>query len=197
MQGEHMRRKNEFKSDKPYSGFWGKLFLTKKQRKGLLKWSLYGVFLIVLSLLQDVVLCKLRIFGATTELVPVGIFLICIIEGAESGSVFALVASLVYLFSGTATGPYSMVFITALAIGVTIFRQALLQKGFGAAVICTAAAILVYQLLQYLMGLFLGLTIPGRIIGFLMTALLSMVTIPALYPIALSIETIGGETWKE
>lgn len=192
-----MRRKNEFKSDKPYSGFWGKLFLTKKQRKGLLKWSLYGVLLVVLSLLQDVVLCKMRIFGATTELVPVGIILICIIEGAESGSIFALVASLVYLFSGTAAGPYSMVFITALAVGVTIFRQALLQKGFGAAIVCTAAAILVYQLLQYVMGLFLGLTIPGRIVGFLMTALLSIVTIPALYPIALSIETIGGETWKE
>ena len=192
-----MGRKNEFKSDKPYSSFWGKLFLTKKQRKGLLKWTLYGAFLIFLSLLQDVVLCKMRILGATTELVPVGIFLICIIEGAESGSIFALVASLAYLFSGTAAGSYSMLFITALAIGVTIFRQAFLQKGFGAALVCTGAAILTYQLLQYLMGLFLGLTHPGRIIGFLVTALLSMLTIPAIYPVALSIETIGGEVWKE
>lgn len=192
-----MGRKNEFKSDKPYSGFWKKLFLTKKQRKGLLKWTLYSVFLIVLSVLQDVVLCKMRILGATTELVPVGIFLICIIEGAESGSIFTLVASLAYLFSGTAAGPYSMVFITVLAIGVTIFRQALLQKGFGAALVCAGAAVLTYQLLQYVMGLFLGLTHPERIVGFLMTALLSSLTIPALYPVALSIETIGGETWKE
>lgn len=192
-----MGRKNEFKSDKPYSNFWKRLFLTKKQRKGLLKWTLYSVLLIFLALLQDVVLCKMRIFGATTELVPVGIFLICIIEGAESGSVFTLVASLAYLFSGTAAGPYSMVFITALAIGVTIFRQAFLQKGFGAALVCAGAAVLTYQLLQYLMGLFLDLTHPGRIVGFLTTALLSIVTIPALYPIALSIETIGGEVWKE
>ena len=189
--------KKEFKSDKPYSGFWGKLYLTHKQRKSLLKWSLYAALLLVLSLLQDVVLCRFRLFGATTELVPVGIFLICILEGAETGSVFALISSLVYLFSGTAAGPYSMVFITALAIGVTIFRQAYLQKGLGAAILCAATAIFAYELLQFLIGLFLNLTIPQRLIGFLLTAFLSSLTIPLLYPVTLSIEAIGGETWKE
>ena len=189
--------KKEFKSDKPYSGFWGKLYLTHKQRKSLLKWSLYAALLLVLSLLQDVVLCRFRLFGATTELVPVGIFLICILEGAETGSVFALISSLVYLFSGTAAGPYSMVFITALAIGVTIFRQAYLQKGLGAAILCATAAIFAYELLQFLIGLFLNLTIPQRLIGFLLTAFLSSLTIPLLYPVTLSIEAIGGETWKE
>lgn len=189
--------KKEFKADRPYSGFWGKLHLTQKQRKGFLKWTLYGVLLLVLSLLQDVVLCRMRLFGATTELVPVAIFLICVLEGAESGSVFALVASLLYLFSGTAAGTYSMLFITALAIGVTIFRQAYLQKGFGAALICVFAAMLGYELLQFAMGLFLNLTISSRWIGFLMTTLLSCIAIPVLYPIALSIEKIGGETWKE
>ena len=188
---------NEFKADKPHSGFLGKLYLTKKQRKQLLKWSLYGALLLFLSLLQDVLLCKIRLLGATTELVPVGIFLICILEGAETGSIFALVASLIYLFSGTAAGPYSMVLITALSIGVTIFRQAYLQKGVAAAALCAGTATLVYELLQFLMGLFLHLTIPSRFVGFLITAGLSMFTIPVLYPIALLIGTIGGETWKE
>lgn len=192
-----MARKNEFKSDKPHSGFWGKLYLTQKQRKEILKWSLYGALLLALSLLQDVVLCRLDLFGATTELVPVGIFLICILEGAESGSIFALVSSLLYLFSGTAAGPYSMVLITVLAVGVTIFRQAYLQKGLAAAVLCAGVAMLAYELLQFVMGLFLGLTIPVRIVGFLITAGLSNIAIPILYPIALSIGTIGGETWKE
>ena len=192
-----MARKNEFKSDKPHSGFWGKLYLTQKQRKEVLKWSLYGAMLLVLSLLQDVVLCRVQLFGATTELVPVGIFLICILEGAESGSIFALVSSLLYLFSGTAAGPYSMVLITVLAVGVTIFRQAYLQKGLAAAILCAGIAMLAYELLQFVMGLFLGLTIPVRIVGFLITAGLSIIAIPILYPIALSIGTIGGETWKE
>lgn len=192
-----MALKKEFKSDKPHSGFWGKLYLTKKQRKELLKWSLYGALLLLLSLLQDVVLCRIHLLGATTELVPVGIFLICILEGAESGSIFALVSSLLYLFSGTAAGPYSMVFITALAVGVTIFRQAYLQKGVAAAILCAGVAMFVYEILQFLMGLFLGLTIPVRLLGFVITASLSVIAIPLLYPIALSIGTIGGETWKE
>ena len=192
-----MAFKKEFKSDKPHSGFWGKLYLTQKQRKGLLKWSLYGALLLVLSLLQDVVLCRVHLWGATTELVPVGIFLICILEGAESGSIFALVSSLLYLFSGTAAGPYSMVFITFLAVGVTIFRQAYLQKGLAAAILCAGTATLVYEMLQFLMGLFLGLTIPVRIVGFAITGGLSVIAIPLLYPLALFIGTIGGETWKE
>lgn len=192
-----MGLKKDFKSDKPYSGFWGKLYLTPKQRKSLLKWTLYGVLLVVLSLLQDAVLCKFRVLGATTELVPVGIFVICLLEGAESGSIFALVASLVYLFSGTAAGPYTMLFVTVLAIGVCIWRQAFLQKGFGAALVCAGTATVALQLLQFLMGLFLQVTIPSRITGFLITAGLSILAIPVLYPIALSIETIGGETWKE
>ena len=192
-----MRFKKEFQFDRPHSGFWGKLYLTPKQRKGVLKWTLYGVLLLVLSLLQDVVLCRFRLLGATTELVPVGIFLICILEGAESGSIFALVASLAYLFSGTAAGIYSMMFITILAVGVTIFRQAFLQKGIAAAILCAGAATLILQLLQFGMGLFLELTIPSRFVGFLLTALMSILAIPVLYPVTLAIEKIGGETWKE
>ena len=189
--------KKEFKSDRPYSGFWGKLHLTPKQRKSILKWSLYGALLLALSLLQDVVLCRVRLFGATTELVPVGIFLICILEGAESGSIFALVSSMLYVFSGGASGIYCMVFITVLAIGVTIFRQAYLQKGIGAAILCAVAAMLGYELLQFAMGLFLELTILSRFPGFLITTGLSSVAIPVLYPLVLAIEKIGGETWKE
>ncbi len=189
--------KQEFKGDKPHSGFWSKLYLTRKQRKSILKWTLYGVLLLVLSLLQDVVLCRFRLWGATSELVPVGIFVICIIEGAESGCIFSLVSSLVYLFSGSAAGPYSMVFITVLAIGVTIFRQAYLQRGFGAALLCAGIAVYAYELLQYCMILFLRLTLPGRITGFLVTATLSVLAIPLIYPAALAIEKIGGETWKE
>ena len=192
-----MRFRKEFKADRPYSGFWGKLYLTRKQRRGLLKWSLYALLLLLLSVLQDVVLCKFRLFGATTELVPVGIFLICILEGAESGSIFALVSAMLYLFSGTASGPYCLVFITGLAIGVTILRQAYLQKGLVAAILCAAIAMYAYMLLQFCMGLFLQVTIPSRIGGILLTATMSVLTVPLLYPIALSIETIGGETWKE
>ncbi len=192
-----MARRNEFQPDKPRLGLIDRLHLTRLQRKRLLKWLLYAFSLVVLSLLQDVILCHVRLFGATTELVPCAIFLICLLEGSESGSVFALIASLLYLFSGTAAGPYCMVFITVLAVLSTLLRQAYLQKGFSAAMLCTVLSLLLYELLVFAFGLFLGLTTPSRIVGFLITTALTCLAAPVLYPLFLRIGTIGGEPWKE
>ena len=192
-----MAKKYEFKPDKPRSGLLSKLFLTQTQRKTLLKWVLYGLMLLVLSVLQDVLFCRARIFGATTELVPCGIFLICIAEGPERGSVFTLIAACLYLFSGTAAGYYCIVFITAYGLLATCLRQAYLQKGFVAAMLCTAAAIVAYELSVFLMGLFLGMTNIGRIGGFIITAIMTLIFAPILYPVVRSISNVGGEAWKE
>ncbi len=192
-----MAKKYEFKPDKPRLGFFSKLFLTQKQRKTLLKWLLYALVLLALSVLQDVLLCRVRIFGATTELVICGIFLICLAEGVESGSVFALIASGLYLFSGTAAGIYSIVFITFLAVAVTYFRQAYLKKGFLAVMLCAIFAITVYEMLVFFIGAFLGMTTLSRIGGFFTTAMLTNLTAPLLYPVIRSISTIGGQAWKE
>lgn len=192
-----MAKKKEFREDRPYSGWLSRFHLTRKQRRTLLKWSLYALVLLVLSVMQDVVLCDLRIFGATTDLVPCGIFLICILEGTQSGCIFVLIASLMYLFSGTAPGTYSVALMTVLGVCASMFRQAYLQKGMGAAMLCTAAAMVLYQFATFAIGLFFGLTILSRWIGFLTTSILSLLTAPILYPICLSIGGIGGEAWKE
>ena len=192
-----MAKKNECRPDKPRSSLLSKLYLTQKQRRSLLKWCLYSVMLLALSILQDVILCRVRVMNATTELVPCGIFLICILEGVDSGSVFALIASLLYLFSGTAPGNYAMVFLVALAVVLCVFRQAYLQKDFASVILCTAIGMIVYELAIFAMGLFLGLTTVGRITGFCITALLTLVAAPILYPIAVSIRSVGGEVWKE
>jgi hypothetical protein len=192
-----MARKYEFKPDKPISGIFSKLYLTQKQRKSVLKWSLYSLVLLLLSVLQDVLLCRFRLFGATTELVPCGIFLICVIEGLEHGSIFSLCASCLYLFSGSAAGNYSIVFITALSVGITFFRQSFLQKGFSAAMLCTAAAMILYELAVFFIGLFLSLTTFGRIGTHCLTALLTLIVAPALHPVLQTISSIGGDVWKE
>ena len=192
-----MARRNEFKPDKPQNGFFSKLFLTQKQRRSVLKWALYSLVLLVLSVLQDVLLCRFRLFGATTELVICGIFLICVMEGMEKGSVFCLCAGCVYLFSGTAAGYYSIVLIPALGVAVTWFRQSFLRKGFSAAMLCTAVATTVYEILVFAIGLFLGMTTAGHIGTFALTAAMTLLAAPVLYPIVKSIGTIGGEAWKE
>ena len=192
-----MSRRNEFKPDKPYSNWLSRLMPTRRQRKTLLKWLLYLLVLLVLTRLQDVLLSRLRRLGAAAELGPCAIFLFCLIEGTESGSLFALITSLLYVFSGSAPGLYSMVLITVVAILVTVFRQAYLQKGFGAAMFCAALAMVLYEMLTFLVGMALGLTYWGRVTGFLITAALSLIAAPVLYPIGLSIGAIGGEIWNE
>lgn len=192
-----MAKKNEFKPDKGPSSLANRLHLTKKQRLSVLKWTLYALVLLLLSVIQDVLMVRFRILGATTELVPVGIFLICILEGAQRGCIFALISACLYLFSGTAAGTYSIVFITVLAVLVTILRQAYLQKGFFPALLCTLLAMTVYETCVFAIGLFLGLTTPGRFAGFAITTGLSLVAMPLLYPITLAIGRIGGEAWKD
>ena len=70
-----------------------------------------------------------------------------------------------------------------------------LSIGFLAALICTAIALLAYQLMTFAIGVFLGLTLWSRFGIFCLSALWTMVAIPVLYPIILSIG--GGDTWKE
>lgn len=192
-----MEKKHEFKPDKPTTGWLSKLYLTQKQRSSILKWSLYALVILLLSVVQDVVMCRIRIFGATTELVPCGILLICVLEGTERGCVFALLASCGYLFSGSAPGVYAMVVLTALSIGAAAFRQGYLQKGFAANMLCVVLALLLYELVVFAIGLFLGLTIVSRLHGFLLTTGLTALAAPILHPILRAIEAIGGESWKE
>lgn len=192
-----MAKRNEFKPDKPRSGIWSKLYLTRLQRRAMLKWVLYALILVALSVLQDVILCRVRIFGATTDLIPAAIFCICVLEQLHRGSLFSLIASIVYLFSGSSLGPYTIVFITALAVLVTFFRQSYLQAGFSATALCVAAATVLYELATFCMGLFLGLTTPARIGAFFLTAVLSTAAVLALYPVFLAIGRIGGQQWKE
>ena len=192
-----MAKNYEFRPDKPQVSWFSKLHLTQLQRQSLLKWTLYALLLLVLSLLQDVVLSRFRLFGATTELIPCTIFLICIIEGSHRGSLFALISASLYLFSGSAAGFYSLILIVFLAIFVCIFRQGYLQKGFAEAMLCTVFAVAVYEGAVFIIGYLLGLTILDRWIGFTVTTVLSVLCAPVLYPIILSIASIGGDTWKE
>ena len=84
-----------------------------------------------------------------------------------------------------------------LAVLLCMFRQAYLQNSFGTAMLCTAAGMVIYELGVFAIGLFLKLTVPGRIAGFLITAVLSLIAAPVLYFIIRSISTVGGEKWKE
>lgn len=191
------KKKNEFRPDRTGTGFVGKLYITPRQRFTLLKWLLLALVLIVLSLLQDVILCRLRIGGATTDLVSTGILLLCIMLPTDACAIFALTGSIAFYFSGMAAGPYSILLLTGLGILLNIFRSSYLRKGFSTTLLCSGAALLLYEMAAFVMGLFLGHTTFSRVTGFLLTWVLSVAAMPLLYPLFLSIGNIGGESWKE
>lgn len=194
-----MAKKNryEFRPDKVNNDTLGKLLLTRQQFRQLLRWALLSALCLVGLVLQDVVMSRIHIFGATTDLVPLLIFAVCILQGGESGCVFALIASLIYQFSGSAPGPYCIILITFLAVLASIFRQAYLRKGFSALMLCGTLCMLLYEIAVFLIGLFLKQTYSERFSLFLLTAALTLLCLPVVYPIVLSIGKIGGETWKE
>ncbi len=195
--GKAMARRYEFKPDKENSGIANKLILTRQQQKKLLKWVLYALVLLVLSVVQDVMLCQVRLFGVTTDLVPCGIFLICLTEGLEESCVFALIGAMLYHFSGASAGYHSIVLLTAISVGITYFRQSYLRKGFAAMMLCAALGMLLYVLLVFFVALFLGQTNFSRCWAFCLSGGLSMIAAPVLYPILGAIGKIGGESWKE
>ena len=192
-----MAKKYEFQPDKPYSTWLNKLQLTQAQRLAILKWCLYALVLVIASVVQDVVLCRLRIYGGSTELVPCGIFLICLLEGSQRGCIFSLVAAWLYLASGSSPGPHVLVLITVLSVLICALRQAYLQPGFLAALLCTAIAMVLYELLVFAYCLLVGYVTADRLISFMVPALLSLAAVPIIYPTLKAIGAIGGKTWKE
>lgn len=191
------RKKHEFRPDKTHSGSLSKLYITKKQRMAIAKWLLMAFAMVILSVLQDVILSKLRLFGTTTDLVPCAIIMVCIMHDPDAGSIFALVSASLYWFSGSAPGPYVIAMLTVLGVVASIFRGSFLHKSFGSTYLCTAVAVMVYELVLFTVGLLLGHATLSRLTGFLITGALSLAVAPLLYPIFFAIRKIGGESWKE
>lgn len=190
-------RKRDFRPDKNHSGALSKLYITKKQRRTLLKWLLMALVLIALSVVQDVILSRVRLFGAAADLVPAAILTVCIMLDPEVGSVFVLVASSLYWFSGSAPGPYVIVVMTVLGVVIGILRQSFLRYGFLTVMLCAAAAVMLYELIVFGIGFFLGFTTLSRLGSFCLSGALSLAVMPLLYPVFAAIRKMGGETWTE
>lgn len=192
------RRKSvEFKPDSQGFHWAGKFHITHVQRDTLLKWGSYVGLCLALCMLQDVILSNFHIFDATTDVVAAVILLITVMEGVSTGSVFVLLASLLYYFSGSSPGPYCVALLPFLGIFASMFRQMYLHRGLIAITFCTGVALMLYEVATYGIGLFLGLTHWARIFPFLITGGLSWAITLALYPLINKIGLIGGNIWKE
>ena len=191
------RRRYEFKPDASGASFLKQLHLTQLQRQRLLRWGLFAAVCIGALVLQDVIMSRFSLFGATTDLVPAAILLISVAIGSEQGSLFSLITSTLYYFAGSAPGPYAIAFLSFLAIGAGLIRENFWRRGFASDALCAGVALFIYEMAVFSTGLFLRLTTWYRFGVFLLTAILTIIAMLPLYRPVSAIDKIGGETWKE
>ena len=190
-------RQNEFRPD-PATSTWLKTRkLTRQQRLRLFKWLMYALIVIMSLVIQDVIMSQLRLFGATTDLAVGAILLITVIEGTYVGSLFVFIASILYWFSGSSPTPVSIILLTALGIGATMFRQMFWHRSRGTLTLCACLALTAYELGLFVTGLMQGLTYWGRLPSFLLTSIYTCLVMIPLYSLVYKTGLIGGNTWKE
>lgn len=195
--GNSRKKRNEFRPD-PTTSTWLKTRrLTRLQKLRLLKWVLYALIVILCLVIQDVIMSQLRLFGATTDLAVGAILLITVIEGTDVGSLFVLIASMLYWFSGSAPTPVCIALLTAFGIGSTMFRQMFWHRSRGTLTLCACLALTAYELGLFVTGIMQGLTYLGRLPSFLLTSAYTCLVMIPLYTLVNKTGLIGGNTWKE
>lgn len=187
----------EFQPDKQRSPFVRSLHFTRQQRMNLLRWVLLILGCILCLVIQDCVMSRIKLFGATTDLGVAAILLVGLLEGTETGSIFALLASTVYYFSGSAPGAYCVALITVPTMLCGLFRQKYWRRSTGSMLLCSSIAMLVYELGLFGMAVFTGVTHWGRLPYFAKTAVYTIVLMIPLYHLFYRIGTIGGHVWNE
>ena len=187
----------EFKPDRQGTSFFKRLYMTRLQRRQILKWISFAALCVLLLTVQDVMMSQIRISGATTDLAVCAIFLIGLYEGTENGSLFALIASIVYLFSGSSPGAQCIALISCTTVVLNLLRQIYWRRSSGSILLCTCTAITIYEMLNFLFGIFVGSTIWDRFGVFVLVAVFTCITALPLYPLVKLISKIGGDTWKE
>lgn len=191
------RKPVEFRPDAQGSSFKKLLHFTRQQRTEFLRWVLYGGMCVLMLVLQDVLMSRLAVMGATTDLAPAVILLIAVMENSEVGSLLALIAGILYFFSGSAPLAYCVIFLTVFGMFFSLLRQQYLHRSIGSVVVCAGAAVTGYELALWGIGLFLGLTRFDRLGRFFLTGLYSTAAMVPLYWILNKIGTMGGRQWKE
>ena len=197
MAKKRRKRNVEFKPD-PQTATWVKTFhLTVQQRLQLAKWALYVLTIVLCLVVQDVIMSRIRLFGATTDLAVCAILLITVLEGTDTGSLFVLIASTLYYFSGSAPGAYVIALLSFLGVAAALLRQLYWHRSRGSILLFSGITIVLYELGLFVVGVTNGLTIATHLGAFLLTGFYSVLAMIPLYSLVYKIGLIGGNTWKE
>ena len=167
--------------------------LTKTQWLGILKWSLYGLLTLLTLLLQTVVLSRTTALRIKPTPLPVLIVCICVREGPERGGVYAILASLLWCFSGADYGNLSVALLPVGAILSAVLCRAVLTLRFLPTALCAFAVTLLNASVIFVFKLILPPTVAlDNYWRFLLPgAAISMLFLPIQYPLVKCISRIG------
>lgn len=188
---------SEFKPDSQSISLSKMLYMTDVQKYRLLRWGLYIAVCVLCLVVQDCIMSQVSIFGTTTDLCVGALMIITVIEGSEVGSVFILIASCIYYFSGSAPGPYSVGMLSILGMLASLFRQQFWHRSSGSILFCSGLAVMLYEIGLYIVGMSMGLTRWYRFPRFVITGAMTVAVMIPLYHLINRIGLIGGNTWKE
>ena len=149
--------------------------------KKILMWALYAVLMVVLALLQTVVFGRVRYFGAKVSLLPVALACVAMHAEPEGAGLFGLVSGLCWYACGADGAGLSILTFTAVALGVSWLCRQYLRPQLAAALLLSAAALLVTQGALALIRLYLGTPGQTGLRVLLIGCGLSLIACPPVY----------------
>ena len=176
-----------------------KLRITRQQWKIIFKWALYTVAFIATVVIQGVILNRQPLFGVRVNLVPYFIGCVCIVEGADAGSVFALIVSLAWALSGGDLGFVSILVLTLGGMALGIAMDNLLRDHIGTCIACCFVLCLVHESAIFLLRLFLHTVTPRQYLRICLPGtLLGLPSSVIFYYLFGLIHRVGGgSAWNE
>lgn len=176
-----------------------KLRITRRQWRTFLKWALYAITFLATLVIQGVILSRNPLLGVKVNLVPYFVGCVCIIEGADSGSVFALIVSFAWALAGADLGFVSILVLTLGSMSLGLLMQNLLRQHVLTCIVCCFALCLCHDSLIFLLRLFLRTVTPQQYFRILLpSVLLGVPSCPVFnYLFRLISRVGGGSPWSE
>ena len=143
-------------------------------------------------LLQTVVFGHLRVWGVKLSLLPVAVVCIAMHTGHEGGGLFGLLAALVWQFTGADDGSLALISFTLCGILAGWLCDSVCARRAAVALGLSLAALVLHEGAAFLMKFYLESADFSLIRWVPLTALLSVLACPVLYPLAKAIGKVGG-----
>lgn len=169
-----------------------KFYITPKQWRHILRWSLYTLLFLTGMIFQTVIWGKDGIFGHCPDLVAVVILTVCMVEGAERGGLFALLTSTFWALSGIDRGALQILCLTVLPIFSIHYSRKIFSVSYIPDLLSCGVILFLTHTLEYLLRLFYD-GVPSHLFTtrLIPGILVSLLFQPLIYRLVKSIEKIG------